>query len=198
MAIVTEHSRRGEVEWERTIPGDEVPDMVATLCRQLELMFADPNLAALRASDPTHPAAVRWHDLQELRREGQKLPADRIGLIMEALREYLSTTLWAPEAPGEYFWDFLPHEATRVRTVSNLLSAEGFADVLAELYYWGWLRFRGFDARRVEEDGVSDIVLSQGSDREVRIEVKRIHRGTNPSAVRRVIQKANRQAARSP
>jgi hypothetical protein len=177
--------------------GPDFATLLADLSTRVELMFDDPGLSALRGRDPTHPAVERYDVLQELLRESSHLLPSHAEACIGALRQWLDARSWAPTTSPNAFWDLLPDDATRKRTVAVLADAEQFDDALAELFYWGWLKGAGLGAERVEEEGLSDIVIGRASQSEVRSEVKRIHRGTDPRGIARVIQKANQQIKRS-
>ncbi len=181
-------------------PDMEPHTLLRSLAARLEAMLDDPNLTRLRERDPTHPAVKRFVALHELRRESSDLRhllPGQSDAVIEALREWIDAWGWGPTDSLSDFWAFIPDITTRRKTISRLTDARNFEDVLTELFCWGWLSSRGLDVERVEVDGVSDLVIGLGEDHEIRAEVKRIHNGTPPSVVERVIQKANSQIKKS-
>jgi hypothetical protein len=168
----------------------------ADLADLLGRMFDDPGLVRLRSVDPAHPAVRHIQSCEEICVEGTSLPASQNGPILDVLRAQLDYEIWAPSPAPEDFWSFLPDDETRRRTVAAFQSAEQFPDAIAELFYWGWLIKRDFNAQRVEQDGLSDIAIDLDSPQEVRVEVKRL-RSKSRRRVSEVVRDANRQIRRS-
>jgi hypothetical protein len=79
----------------------------------------------------------------------------------------------------------------RAQIEARVRDPKQFPDVLAELYFWGWLRQQGFDAHLREREGHPDIHVTSPLD--FWAEVKRIQSDSSPNRVRRVIGKANKQ-----
>ncbi|HYI79534.1 MAG TPA: hypothetical protein VEW67_01580 [Thermoleophilaceae bacterium] len=173
-------------------------ELFSTQRRLLEAMFSDGGLGDLRSSDPLHPAVLRFGALGEMVREGERIafPFQHLAIV-EGLRQVIDTANWAPEEITDDFWSFLDDDDVRIKTTAALRDAGQFLDTLAELSIWGFLRNAGLEARRVEEEGLSDIVIDEGGDAEVRGDVKRIRRSSAVSRVGEVIQKANKQVKKS-
>lgn len=167
--------------------------LLGILLQRLEIMFDDQGLSQLRRSRPAHPAVRRFDALLQLLREGGRIVPEQVNLAVESLREWIDTDTWYPASPGPTLWDFIVDDNTRTSTIARLSDADGFPDVVAELFYCGWLRGQGLNADRIEEGGRTDIAVERGTATEIRVEVKRIHRGTNPENVRNIVRKANSQ-----
>ena len=160
--------------------------------RQLEDMFGDSGLARLRRRYPDHPA-VRHYDLLAALERGEAVvgwpneseAATAVGTLG------LDFSTWVPSPPYDDFWGFLDAE-TRSWTVGARRKPDQFEDVMAELFVWGWLRRRGLNARRANEEAASDIVVANGRDS--RCEVKRVHLGTSTDRVGGVVARKSKQA----
>lgn len=172
-------------------------EVLNDLRSRFELMFDDPNLRELRGRDPTHAAVEGFDAAGQLLSEGDNLLAEHVDVQLLVSQQWMNMRTWGPQVSGDRFWGFLPDEATRARTVSGLADSDQHQDTLAELFYWGWLEQQGLSAVRVEEEGVSDIVIRRGASDEVRVEVKRIRAGSDPLRVAEVIKKANKQIKKS-
>lgn len=164
---------------------------------RLEAMFNEPRLGRLRTKQALHPAVAEWAVFHTLARElRHPLPSHEHEAIA-VLRATLDAMPWAPDPPTSDFWSFLD-EASRRHVMARLRDEKSYPDVIAELFMWGWLKNeRGLAAERVERPGLADLVIDQGTPREVRGDVKRIHRSTTPGAVGRHVKKANDQIKKS-
>ncbi len=168
--------------------GEETDDLVDQQLGRLDEMFGDAGLVRLRTRHASHPAVRQYDGLLELRDHGVRWP-DEVRPLQGMGIVGLDFTTWAPEPPYEDFWDFLEAE-TRRWTVQMIRNPEQYEDVMAELFVWGWLRQQDLDARRINVEGQSDIVV--GSE-DWPCEVKRIHIGTGTGRIGKVLSKANRQ-----
>lgn len=176
--------------------GSAIDSIATHLCGVLAAMFGDPGLKRLRRTKPAHPAVRQFETFEDLRAEEAALMPSQGGLVLDLLRSLLDYDLWASPQAADDFWSFLPDDTTRRRTRAVIEHAEQFADVIAELFFWSWLRRSGFDAERVEAEGISDIVIDLGDPREVRAEVKRLRTST-AGRIGEVVKTANQQIRRS-
>jgi len=157
-------------------------------------MFDDEGLGGLRRRFPDHPAVRHYDALVKLASADNRMAWPNEFDAMAAVCTLgLDYSTWAPRAPYDDFWSFLDAE-TRAWTLGQLRSPDQFEDAMAELFTWGWLRSEGFNARRVNEEGQSDVVVEDGGHR---CEVKQIHIGTADTRVARVLGRANRQIKRT-
>jgi hypothetical protein len=178
--------------------GSQVGDAFRRQQRILESIFSDPSLSELRKTDSEHPAVIRYDAIEQLlREEGALLLPLHERATFDAAQQLLDAAAWIPAHAEEDVMALLPDEATRAHTLRRLQDASTFDDTMAELFFWGWLVSHDFEAERVEEEGISDIVIARGENAEVRADVKRIHAGTQVGRIARVINKANKQIKRS-
>ena len=174
---------------------DAIVSWISVHLKQLGQMFGDEGLTRLRGRSPRHPAVALYEVLlaMEASRATARWP-DEYEQVAAVATLGLDFSTWAPQPPYDDFWSFLDPE-TRDWTLGMLAQADQFEDAMAELFTWGWLRSEGFNARRVNDEGESDIVLDH--DDPWRCEVKRIHVGTPAERVARVVTKANQQIKKS-
>ena len=178
--------------------GPEVYTLLRDLQRRIEQMFEDPQLMELRLTRPAHPAVARYDAVERLRREQGSLTEHDLDALIEAQRQLLDTTTWVPRSVDDDVWSVLADPQARERTIAALRHEQQYEDVLAELYFFGWLLENGFRAERTEEaPGLSDLVIDRGADSEVRADVKRIHADSGPRSLAAVVRKANKQIKRS-
>jgi hypothetical protein len=171
---------------------DAIASWVRVYLGQLEEMFGDEGLSRLRSRSSRHPAVELYDLMLGIGSSGgmSRWP-DEFESAAAVGTVGLDLSTWAPEPPYDDFWSFLDSD-TRNWTLGALAQPDQFEDVMAELFTWGWLRSEGFDARRVNDLGTSDIVLDETGE-PWRCEVKRIHVGTPETRVARIIAKANQQ-----
>jgi hypothetical protein len=155
-------------------------------------MFADAGLATLSKRSPKHPAVQRYHRLRAFVSDGVTYP-DEVELLREITGGLLDGLVWADVPSDKDYWSFIPSVDARERVRQSILDPEQFHDVIAEVFFWSWLREQIQSANLVEEVALPDIVVDRGSDLEVWAEVKRVRLGKNPERVGDVIKKANSQ-----
>lgn len=163
----------------------------------LEAMFDDPGLDALRQDVQTHPAVSRYDLLRSLvARNGSFAAAEETDVFLSMSAAMLDRMTWAADPVASDYWDVIPDADTREFVRRRLRLPQFFDDVAAELFYWGWLRSVGFDVERGEAEGLPDLQVARAGAT-VWADVKRIHVGTAPKRVRRVIAKASKQIQRA-
>ncbi len=162
----------------------------------LERLFADPDLIALRAKEPAHPAVVQ-HAIVSLfvgrdtssARFGEALEIDLFdaaGLFLELLVDH---QIWNA---SEDFWKLLEDAEIRQFLTTRLPKPEMYRDVLVELTYWASLRSKGYQASLQEADGLPDLKVETDGAK-TWVEAKHIRLGTSPSRLKKLVEKANRQ-----
>jgi hypothetical protein len=164
----------------------------------LESMFSDPGLSELRKKQPSHPAVVTYDLLHAFVRTGAgasfPVEAELLSVLGSAALDRLSAVI---PAGGVDYWSEVEDSSARTWLVGRLTSALTYADALAEVFFWSWLRRRGFSVGLLELEGYPDLRLKRPNGADVWIEVKRLRPGTGLSRVRRVIKLASKQIRRA-
>lgn len=103
---------------------------------------------------------------------------------------------WERTADPADLWSIIVDPLLKNRIEGRLIDESQYHDTLAELYIWGSMRQKGITAELTDDPGMPDLRLYVNSVDVVAAEVKVVHEGTVPTAVRRHIEKANRQIKR--
>lgn len=163
---------------------------LAGLLVVLEDLLCDPGLADLRSAHPSH-VAVGMYDRISAVLTSNSIPFGyEAEFVSTAARLFLDRMTWASGIGVETRLDEVLDVASRRHVIERARAKNSFNDVTAELYFWGWLRSKGFDAYLHEKKGPDIVVEGQ---RRFWVEVKRIQHSTKPERARDVVKKANKQ-----
>jgi hypothetical protein len=163
--------------------------------RSLESIFADPELANLRAKSPRHPAVAQFSEITDYLHHGLPYPDD-VEIARSVTSALLDRSIWIAPVGGDP-WEMLPDDEAKRQIQNRVRKSDQYNDVMAEVFYWSWLRSKGLPASLVEVEGKPDIYLSLIDYGELWIEVKRIRLGTRVNRVRKDIRKASSQIRRA-
>jgi hypothetical protein len=168
------------------------------------------NIASLdQRKNASHPlfAHLRWLETLLSRRvsDDGHLMLDRLGPGENETRQQLFEILAAQCAYGYdrmywqfdgYFEELISQSANREFIHQRLRIPELFDATISELFYWGWLKVRGFDPELQQFEGMPDIrLICEGKP--IFCDVKTIMPGTPASRVKRLIEKTNKQIKRA-
>ena len=170
----------------------EFENELASQVALLEAMFNDPGLLRLRRRRPNHPAVRRHDGLMEGRQVRFDEDAER-RRVQDLAQGFVDRQTWAQNPGVRPFWGTTVPDPEQARQIERRIEDPAhYDDMTLELFVWGGLRYAGLAAELQERDGEPDIRL--GSPPDARwVEVKRIHLGTLPTRVPKVLAKANRQ-----
>jgi len=166
-------------------------DLIGNHIEILERMFADDHLDSLRSQVPAHPA-VRTYDYLSAAAENRFRWEDAREIARAILTMTIDGATWARPPTSSDFWSLIEDTRARDLVRSRIWNPEAFGDVVAELFYLGWLKTEGFDAELVEREGLPDIRV-RTDRRNLWAEVKRVRIGTKASSIRKKLAKANQQ-----
>jgi len=110
--------------------------------------------------------------------------------VLELAGSLMDRSTWASDPGKGDYWDFLPDEQVRKFVRSRIVKPAHYDDVITELYFWGTLNAQT-PVTMGEVEGHPDLCID--GNEPVWADVKRIHRGSAPSRVKKVIAKANHQ-----
>jgi len=103
---------------------------------------------------------------------------------------------WERTVDPADLWSIIVDPLLKNRIEGRLIDESQYHDTLAELYIWGSMRQKGITTELTDDPGMPDLRLYVSASDVVPAEVKVVHEGTLPAAVRRHIEKANRQIKR--
>lgn len=173
-----------------------IPEEVLIQVRILELMFDDPGLTDLRKGVPDHPAVQRVDQLSGFA-NAEQFDWDRGHELAEAVGSMLiDRSSWVGSFDQDDFWSLIEESKARKSCIGRIRDPHQFGDVLAELFYFGWLASEGLTVQLSGAEGLPDLTIVADSG-PVRAEVKRIRQGSGPERARAVIKKANQQIKRA-
>ena len=177
--------------------GESIQDEARIQAQVLERMFDDPNLVGLRSRHPRHPAVDRFDLLTDLVSSTGGFPWENGSQMAGAIATMLiDRSTWASNTDSTDYWSFITDESVRNQIRRRIWNPQQFGDVLAELFCFGWLMTEGFSTLLVGKEGLPDLMLQLNTG-DLWAEVKRIRLGTQPTRVRKIIAKANRQIKRA-
>jgi len=162
--------------------------------RMLEEMFSDPELTRLRSRWPNHPCVRRYDVIKQYVEDGRGLtfPLDE-PLQIEMAEMIIDRSTWGAQPSDESFWHFIDDESVRTLIEARIRDPESYHDIIAEVFFWGWLRAEGVAATIIERESMPDLIIDADEQSPTYAEVKHLHEITPANHVRSVIKKANRQ-----
>lgn len=174
-----------------------VSDVAAELrlhLKMLEEMFTDPDLTGLRSRWPNHPCVRRYDTIKQYVEDerGLTYPFDE-AIQSEMAELMIDRSTWGTQLPGKSFWSFIDDESVRTQVEARIRNPDSYHDIIAEVFFWGWLRAEGVAAKLIEREGMPDLIIGADDPNPTYAEVKHLHVNSPSTRVRSVIKKANRQ-----